>query len=106
MYATNKDKKSEKRIFSPEDMLRNFENTLATEDDYNDDATDWMAVAGNSMPSSKVLKTRDVIREWFKDATDTKLVIFTQFRAMTHIFYHMCKKEGWACAMVRQFLSF
>lgn len=102
MHATKQARRSEKRIKSAEGMFRNYENTRATAaDDYSDDVTDWMAAAGHEMPSSKVQKTRDVIQEWFKDAPDTKLVIFTQFRAMTNIFYHMCKKEGWSCAMVR-----
>lgn len=101
MHATKQARRSaKKRVLSPEGMFRNFETTVASADEYCDDISDWMAAAGNEMPSSKVLKTRDVIREWFKDEPDTKLVIFTQFRVMTHIFYHMCKKEGWACAMV------
>jgi len=105
MHATKQARKSERGNKSAEGMFRNYENTRATADNSIDDATDWMAAAGHEMPSSKFLKTRDVIREWFKAAPDTKLVIFTQFRAMTHIFYHMCKKEGWACAMVASFLS-
>ena len=86
-------------------MFRDFSRALAAAEDYDNDVTDWIAAAGHDMPSSKVLKTRDVIREWFRDAPDTKLVIFTQFRAMTRIFWHMCKTEGWVVTMVGPLLS-
>ncbi|EED22946.1 chromodomain-helicase-DNA-binding protein, putative [Talaromyces stipitatus ATCC 10500] len=51
------------------------------------------------MSSSKVLKTRDVIQEWFEEGPDTKFMIFAQFRTMTAIFANMCKREDLAYAM-------
>ncbi|QGA14166.1 hypothetical protein EYB26_001819 [Talaromyces marneffei] len=85
--------KSQERMTSVESMLENF---LATADNPHNDSMDWMADAGHDMPSSKVLKTRDTIRKWFKDGSATKCVIFTQFRDMTKIFANMCTKEKWA----------
>lgn len=105
MHAMKEAEKAEKGITSAEGMFRHFQNALAAAEDYGNDVTDWVAAAGHDMPSSKVLKARDVIRKWFKNASDTKLVIFTQFRAMTKIFWHMCKKEGWLFTMVGPFLS-
>lgn len=105
MHATKQAKKAEKSNTSAEGMFRDFSRALAAAEDYDNDVTDWIAAAGHDMPSSKVLKTRDVIREWFRDAPDTKLVIFTQFRAMTRIFWHMCKTEGWVVTMVGPLLS-
>lgn len=36
----------------------NFENTLAAAEDYSNDATEWIALAGHDMTSSKGLKTQ------------------------------------------------
>lgn len=70
------------------------------DDDLSGASIDWVAAVGGTMPSSKVLHTRDIIRKWFEDAADTKIVIFTQFRAMATIFSQMCLKEEWAYTMV------
>lgn len=59
-----------------------------------------MSIAGHLMPSAKVTKVREIIREWLREAPDTKVVIFTQFRVMAGVFGSMCIEENWSYTCV------
>ncbi|OKL57866.1 hypothetical protein UA08_06536 [Talaromyces atroroseus] len=67
---------------------------------------DWLKAEGEDMPSSKVIQTRDLIHKWMAEDPETKIVIFTQFRAMASIFGGMCRREKWAYVMLTGDMDF
>ncbi|KAJ5310150.1 uncharacterized protein N7443_002611 [Penicillium atrosanguineum] len=69
--------------------------------DSEDSSTDdWIPLIeeyhlGATWLGSKMTKVRDIIRKWLLDDKDTKIVIFTHFRASLRILEMICKEEKW-----------
>ncbi|KAL2006287.1 hypothetical protein VTN00DRAFT_9941 [Thermoascus crustaceus] len=70
------------------------------EDDNYGETADWIPIAGDLMPSAKFTAARNIIADWLAEAPDTKVVIFTQFRSIIHIFSYMCQNEEWGYALL------
>lgn len=94
------DKKKAKQKSSQSAKNNLFMKVFENADESGRAEIDWVKVAGEKIPSSKVTQTRDLIRKWISEDSATKIVIFTQFRAMAAIFSGMCKQENWAHTMV------
>lgn len=75
---------------------------LGDEEEEDEDDLDWVPYAAELMPSAKLSRIRQIIRQWITDSPDTKIVIFTQFRVMATILISMCMKEKWGYTLVRE----
>ena len=64
------------------------------------DQEDWMEIIGSNMPGSKINKTRDIIKKWFQDEDDAKVVIFSEFQNSIKLLKWMCEREKWECRQV------
>ncbi|KAL3475135.1 SNF2 family N-terminal domain-containing protein [Aspergillus californicus] len=70
-------------------------DNLGDEDEDDDKVEDWIAAAGDKMPSAKLSTIREKIKEWKSENKDTKVVIFSQFTDFIRILGEMCKSEDW-----------
>ncbi|KAL1981129.1 hypothetical protein VTN96DRAFT_3063 [Rasamsonia emersonii] len=102
-HARSQKKKAARNIFNSNN---HDEEDDGDESNEADETKDWMAIAGHLMPSAKVTKVREIIREWLHEAPDTKVVIFTQFRVMATIFGSMCIQEDWGYTCLLGSMSF
>lgn len=60
-----------------------------------DEDGDWIAVAGQHMPSAKLTKVRDIIASWIAQDPKVKIVVFSQWLGFVDILAAMCEKEKW-----------
>ncbi|OJD16287.1 hypothetical protein AJ78_03538 [Emergomyces pasteurianus Ep9510] len=65
----------------------------------NETFMNWVEYAGHLMPGSKLTAISSHLEEWFKNCTQSKVVIFTQFLDMASILGSMCKNRGWGCLL-------
>ncbi|PGH19530.1 hypothetical protein AJ80_03865 [Polytolypa hystricis UAMH7299] len=75
-------------------------HTIVDEMDGDTPMVDWVMEAGHLMPGAKLTATRETVKNWLKQDSTTKIVIFTQFLGMVHILGEMCDKERWQYSML------
>ncbi|KAL5338555.1 SNF2 family N-terminal domain-containing protein [Aspergillus crustosus] len=60
-----------------------------------DEDRDWILACGAKMPSAKLNKIRNIIKDWKKKKGVTKIVLFSQFTDFVRILASMCEDEKW-----------
>jgi hypothetical protein len=85
--------------------------TSEDRDDSDDDEeskdpfyVNWIPKVGQLMPSSKISGVRTLVKQWLLEDPSTKVVIFTQFKVIVHLFIEMCNREKWKWVKVSAFL--
>jgi hypothetical protein len=97
---TNGQQQQQRKKKSPVLSKNPLQPSDGLDEEEDEDDVDWVSYAAGLMPSAKLTRTRQFIRQWMTEAPDTKVVIFTQFRAMATIFSNMCSKEKWGYTLV------
>lgn len=59
------------------------------------DEVDWIGQPGRILPSAKTVACKAQILAWLSEASDCKIIVYTQFLPMIRIMGRVCQGEGW-----------
>ncbi|KIX92928.1 uncharacterized protein Z520_11404 [Fonsecaea multimorphosa CBS 102226] len=65
-----------------------------SEDD-EEEEVNWLDVGGALLPSAKLSATKAAILNWRSKYKGQKIIVYTQFLGLGHIFGNVCSAEGW-----------
>lgn len=71
---------------------------------------DWIPTLGEfqlgaTFLGAKLTRARDIMKNWFQESGDNKVLVFTHFLDSVRLLEWMCQREGWNYTMVRNLLS-
>ncbi|ETN42213.1 uncharacterized protein HMPREF1541_04154 [Cyphellophora europaea CBS 101466] len=80
---------------------RSTPNSASLEEDI-----DWLSMPGPVLHSTKVIAAIDKMEKWFEADPETKVLVFSQWRALIKIFMLVCREKKWGQAAFHGALSF